>query len=453
MQLKPSNYNYIVKDDNGDYLVCNLIKGYQSLRRISSSDTDFVSLLSSADSLQCDYSDNIIQLFVDAGFLIDENENELFKIKVLYENKVYNNYLNLIIMTTGQCNFRCKYCYEDFKQGRMSEDTQKKVIKFIQKQLYYYPRISIEWFGGEPLVEKSVIDYVMPQVKTMCSKRKSVFRAGITTNGYLLTPTVFDQLYHMNVFQYQITLDGSKNDHNNQRVLADGSGTFDVIMDNLLFIKNNQQYSKASIILRINLTKPIVENLQDFLELYKQNFGNDKRFSLAFKAAGNLGTKDISAFEDNLLTNQQGGTHDILKQLGLLNSTDYNLNTALDVLTPMSSLCYASMRNSYVIGPDGAVYKCTVHFNEKINQIGYIDDNGNMVLNNYLHSRWYSKEFSPSPQCIECKFLPVCYGGGCTYYANFKPTTGCYSSDLKRHIEDYMKYISRFMNVKEIKGL
>ena len=194
MQLKPSNYNYIVKDDNGDYLVCNLIKGYQSLRRISSSDTDFVSLLSSADSLQCDYSDNIIQLFVDAGFLIDENENELFKIKVLYENKVYNNYLNLIIMTTGQCNFRCKYCYEDFKQGRMSEDTQKKVIKFIQKQLYYYPRISIEWFGGEPLVEKSVIDYVMPQVKTMCSKRKSVFRAGITTNGYLLTPTVFDQL-------------------------------------------------------------------------------------------------------------------------------------------------------------------------------------------------------------------------------------------------------------------
>lgn len=451
MKLKPSKYNYIVKDNNEDYLICNLIEGYRSLRRIRSCDTDLISLLESGKTLAYDKQSNAIQSLFDTGFLIDEHENELFKIKALYENKVYANYLNLIIMTTGQCNFRCKYCYEDFQQGAMSENTQKKVLKYIQKQINYFPRISIEWFGGEPLVETSVIDNIMRNIKTMCANKKTAYRSGITTNGYLLTPTVFDRLYHMNVFVYQITLDGSRQEHDKQRVLADGRGTFDKILDNLLYIRDNKGYAKAIVILRVNLTKPIVENLSEFLVLYKQTFGDDKRFSLSFKEAGDLGTKDISGFKENLLSIQQKGTHDILMHYGLLDSTDYDLNSALDVLTPMSSLCYASFKNSFVIGPDGAVYKCTVHFDKKVNQIGYLNDRGDMILNNYLHSRWYSKEKERSVQCQSCKFLPVCYGGGCTYYTNFETLEGCYSEDLKRHVEDYIQYIARFMKVEDIK--
>lgn len=451
MKLKPSKYNYIVKTENEDYLICNLISGYRSLRKIRSCDADLIGLLESVEIMADDKQGNAIQSLCNAGFLIDEQENELFKVKTLYENKVYASYLNLIIMTTGQCNFRCKYCYEDFQQGSMSEDTQKKVLKYIQKQINYFPRISIEWFGGEPLVEMGVIDNIMRKVKTICANRKTVYRSGITTNGYLLTPSVFDKLYHMNVFAYQVTLDGSRNEHDRQRILVDGKGTFDRIMDNLLYVRNNIKYAKAVIVVRVNLTKPIVENLPEFLELYKQKFGSDKRFSLSFKEAGDLGTKNISGFKENLLGSQKNGTHDILKQYGLLDSTDYNLNSALDVLTPMSSLCYASLRNSYVIGPDGAVYKCTVHFDKKVNQIGYLDDRGNMILDDYLHSRWYGKETAISRRCQLCSFLPVCYGGGCTYYTNFNKPEDCCPIDLKRHVEDYIQYVSRFMEVETIK--
>lgn len=332
----------------------------------------------------------------------------------------------------------------------MSEDTQRKVLKYIQKQINYFPRISIEWFGGEPLVEMGIIDNIMHQVKTMCTNRKTVYRSGITTNGYLLTPSVFDKLYHMNIFVYQVTLDGSRKEHDRQRVLADGKGTFNKILENLLYIKNNKKYTKAVIIVRVNLTKLIVDNLPEFLDLYKHNFSNDKRFSLSFKEAGDLGTKDISGFKENLLESQQNGTHDIVKQYGLLNSTDFDLNSALDVLTPMSSLCYASLRNSYVVGPDGAVNKCTVHFDKKVNQIGYLNNRGDMILDNYLHSRWYSKETEINEQCRLCTFLPVCYGGGCTYHTNFNKSEGCCSIDLKRHVEDYMQYIARFMEVEVI---
>lgn len=86
----------------------------------------------------------------------------------------------------------------------------------------------------------------------------------------------------------------------------------------------------------------------------------------------------------------------------------------------------------------------------KKNQIGYIDNSGDMVLDSYAHSRWYRKEKNLTEQCQVCKFLPICYGGGCTYYTNFKRPMGCCSNDLKEHVEDYMKYLARFFKVKEI---
>ena len=35
--------------------------------------------------------------------------------------------LQLILMPTEQCNFRCTYCYESFSNGRMSQEVQDGV--------------------------------------------------------------------------------------------------------------------------------------------------------------------------------------------------------------------------------------------------------------------------------------------------------------------------------------
>ena len=102
-------YNYITRDDNGDFFVCNLVKGLASLRKIHRCDDYLISILKSDSILPDDCQIPGIKALVEAGFLIDENENELFTIGTLYENKVNMNCLNFIIMTTGQCNFRCKY--------------------------------------------------------------------------------------------------------------------------------------------------------------------------------------------------------------------------------------------------------------------------------------------------------------------------------------------------------
>ena len=451
MTCKVSRYNYITKYDNDYYLIMNLLQGPGSMRVIPVASNELVDLLSKSDTIVNDSTIPDLEKFKNLGYLIDEEKNEILAVKDLYNNIIYDNSLSLIIMSTGQCNFRCKYCYEDFKKGAMSEDVQRRVLKYIQKQLNYFTRISIEWFGGEPLMGLNSIENILKQDNKLCAVKKAYYRSTMTTNAFLLTPDVFKKLYDLRVFAYQITLDGAKEQHDTQRVLRNGQGTYDRIISNLLFIRDNKNYNKVKITLRINVTKPIADHLSEFLTFYKQEFSNDNRFSLLFREAGNLGGDNIAQFEDNLLAKGNMNVNDLLKAHKLFDNPEFNLTDPMLVLTPMSNLCYASRKNSFVIDSEGLVYKCTVHFDDKCNQLGYLDENGNIILNQYAHSLWYmnKKEFPPV-MCYNCKFLPVCCGGSCTYHTHFAEKEDCCGENLTRHVEDYMKYYANRTKIETI---
>ena len=59
--------------------------------------------------------------------------------------------LHLILLPTEACNFRCTYCYEDFRLGRMSEDVVRGVEALLSRRAEGLARLEISWFGGEPL--------------------------------------------------------------------------------------------------------------------------------------------------------------------------------------------------------------------------------------------------------------------------------------------------------------
>lgn len=168
--------------------------------------------------------------------------------------------------------------------------------------------------------------------------------------------------------------------------------------------------------------------------------------------AGKLTMKDIDNINCNIIEQDDLDVHSILKMHNIFNRPKIDLNNALDAFIPMSDICYASRKNSYVIRPDGSVYKCTVHFDDKNNKVGYFDDNGNMIINEYSNAKWYIKnEFRKI--CIECIFLPICGGGGCTYYTNIiKPGENCLSKDLKKNLGSYLCYISKCMKFPYLPG-
>lgn len=132
------------------------------------------------------------------------------------------------------------YCYEEHKKGAMSEAVQQSIIKFVDNNIHEYKALRIEWFGGEPLCEIDIINRLSTAFKEICKKNNKPFYSSMTTNAYLLTPDVFEQMYkNNNVIKYQITIDGLISSHDKQRCLRDGSGTFDQIISNLKYIHNN----------------------------------------------------------------------------------------------------------------------------------------------------------------------------------------------------------------------
>ena len=93
---------------------------------------------------------------------------------------------------------------------------------------------------------------------------------------------------------------------------------------------------------------------------------------------------------------------------------DFDVSTLVRAFSPLTNLCCAGRKNSFVVDSDLNLYKCTVHFDMKENKVGYISPNGDAFVDRHLHSKWYINENTNSA-CKKCFYAPCCCGGGCPH--------------------------------------
>ena len=149
----------------------------------------------------------------------------------------------LILNVTENCNMRCKYCYlseeYEFTRNRTSHmmdfQTAKKALDlFFDKQRIIKQQnpgkaVGISFYGGEPLLNLDLIKRCVEYTKNNCPLKFGFY---ITTNGTLLKDDVVDYLVDNN-FNIFISLDGNKDEHDKNRVDANGKGTYDRIAKNI----------------------------------------------------------------------------------------------------------------------------------------------------------------------------------------------------------------------------
>lgn len=173
------------------------------------------------------------------------------------------------IDVTERCNLACKYCFTWNKTDRdLSLDMAKKIVKFFfehcDKQSFQPYQIS--FWGGEPLLKFDTIVYLVEYIERVYSNFNVVF--GGTTNGILLDKEKAKWLKEHRA-KFVVSLDGCKEVHDYYRVFPDGSGSFDIIMDNLYAIKGEW----PDVHLRFSLSKKLIPCLYDsIVSLYKEGF-------------------------------------------------------------------------------------------------------------------------------------------------------------------------------------
>ena len=328
--------------------------------------------------------------------LVRNDQDEMNKIKYLTLLKRNNNEgLILTINPTLACNFACSYCFEKQHQNIfMSDAIENKIVNFIS-QHENAKLLNVTWFGGEPLLAFNRIVSLTRKMQALGLK----YKAGMITNGYLLTEDIAKQLSSLSIDSVQITIDGMASLHDSRRCLKSGQPTFETIIHNIEVLKALNPEIKLSV--RVNVDNT---NDKDFIELYKffiEKHYHNFTLSLSF-------VKDLSGCHpcDTMYDREQQARF-IMKL-----RRKYNLDFSLIYPQADRYECAIRNKNAVVIGPEGELYKCWNDVGDKDRVIGNIEGK---ITNESLLLR-YLVDADPleDSKCQECLLFPVC-GGGCPF--------------------------------------
>jgi len=363
----------------------------------------------------------IIKKMLLKGMIIDDKFDELDKIRFDEINTRFQEHIfYLVIQPTLECNFRCVYCYEKHKNICMDKSTEKSIIQLVEKISKKVDKIIVAWFGGEPTLKFYDIIRLTNIFKEICNKNGCVYNARITTNGYLFNKENIDKLKSLCIKNIQITLDGSKEYHDKQRPYIDGSGTFDIVKENILKIID----VGINVTMRINVSKDNYDSIPKVLDIIPY----EKRKYVNLNMAGLFQDKGkINLFKLYKIAIDKGYIY-------------YNTSNKM-------VLCEGGAKSSLTIGPNGNISVCSVA-SENGMKIGRIDKHGNIIIDNKSeYYKFHNTFVTDREMCRKCKQLPMCMGG-CRYalYKNDKICNGLRPEGLSLEERIILHYYNDYKN-------
>lgn len=404
----PSRYNIRAVTEDGRLILWNTFRGTMSVFPAVQRATIEAFLSKKGFTAR---PEGTVGYLRDRGYLIQAGTDEYRRIELGFGQQHYRtDLLELVLLASEDCNFRCQYCYEEFARGTMEPRVRRGVKSLVESRLKTLSSLTVGWFGGEPLYGMPAIDELAPFFLQTAQKHGLSFFSHMTTNGYLLTPEVADKLLGWKITQYQITVDGPPESHDCNRPTRDGQGTFQTIYDNLRALSRRDD--ELSVDLRVNFDRNNHPHLRRFLDLVERDFQDDPRFKLRFRAVGKWGGPN----DDQLAVcgvKERESIAEELKQEA--RKRGLSLGDGLrEVKSFGSQVCYAARPYNFVIGASGKVMKCTIDLDMlDRNVVGRLTEEGELELDDDKMALWTEAAFQRDPQCQKCVVLPTCQGIHC----------------------------------------
>jgi uncharacterized protein len=418
----PSRYNVRATAEDGRLVLWNTLSGKMTV--FKSEDRESVLELLQKQGFEAP-KEQVVEYLVERGYLVRHGVDEFRQFQKLFGQQHYRtDVLELILMASEDCNFRCTYCYEDFTRGTMIPDVRESIKNLVRKRIKKLNSLHISWFGGEPLYGWEAIEDLAPFFVEVAGENEVPFGSSMTTNGYLLTPDMVDKLLAWKIRHFQITLDGLPEHHNHSRVGRDGSPTFEKIFTNLQAMA--RRADDFHVLLRVNFDQKNASGLSKFVDILSSEFKGDRRYTLSLKAVGKwggpndaqlnvCGGEDVARIQRDILAQA--------KRQGL------NFGTLRDSAKMGSQVCYAARPFNFLIGATGKVMKCTVVLDkDDHNVVGRITPEGDLKLDDDRMALWTEPAFEQDSQCRKCVVLPNCQGVSCPLIRIEHATQPCISA-------------------------
>lgn len=362
-------------------------------------------------------------------FIVPDDYDELVE---LYTKRNFQKYslesLGLTIAPTLACNFKCIYCYETSKPGIMSSDVAEKIVDFVKFESDQIKNLSISWYGGEPLLAKEFIYSLSNKFIEICNEKNIEYSAFIISNGSLLDDDTISKLIEYQVRGIQITIDGPPEIHNSRRVNKANIGTFDLLIENInKLLKTN----KIEVVLRINVDKNNDSEVDKLIAILDERLVN-KNVKITFGQVTAY-TEACRTIEGDCYNNGEFAVK-LLQYYNILAKYGFDEYNEFPYPEVKLNYCCAELMNSFVIDPEGYLYKC---WNEVGNISGAVGNIKNDLydVTCYKNGKWLKRNPFDNSKCINCSLLPVCMGG-------------CPHNDMVLHNDnvcDMIKY-----NIKDI---
>lgn len=337
---------------------------------------------------------------------VDKSVDE-YGILLYLSNKSKFKYdtLNITMLLTNNCNFRCTYCFQshDRENNKMDEDTLSNILKFIRDSFENNKNLrnlNIILFGGEPLLKLDMYESFLLELKKYCLDKEIRYATQIVTNGSLINEKQLEILHDNNCEFMQITLDGVKEIHNKSRIYRNGQGTFDKIIEGIKQIKEFKKLSLPTI--RINVDSKNHYAVGELLEFLHAEKLNDCFIDIGiiFESSVNQGDYNDSLNSDSI----KGIMLPIWEKLNEL-KFNYNVKPKRRGL-----FCGAYVENFITIDTNGDLYKCWDVVKNQEFKIGNINEYKNIDNTKYIE--WINRDLVIKELCQGCEFLPIC-GFGC----------------------------------------
>ncbi len=378
-------------------------------------------------------SDLVKKLNLSDFYVKDVNE-DLEKRRYLFNSMTYQNVrLNITLMMTFNCNFKCTYCFEQsFDKKKHSIDLRDDVfidwlISLIK--LYDIRVIDLCFHGGEPLLEIDKIEIIAKKLIDFFEKNKIFYMFSMVTNGYFLTKKNCEVLKKCKIKKVQVSIDGTKDIHDKRRMLKNDNGTFDVIFDN---IKN--LYGKSKLIINSLFDKENEDNIKELIDLF--NMKDMNKYIDIFCANTTRHYANDTGYNKYLSSREEAEIQ--LRILKYIMDAGFYAPYWLNY-----KICTIRQKGSICITPELKGYKCIngVTMTEfYLCDIKEIDDMFS-IKGKHVGQTLDS-------MCQKCMYSPIC-NGWCTYehYVTGKRT--CRKGFYNNFAKSYLRLIDdeKYMNL------